>query len=124
MAEIQKLPGCGCRHFSGGRCLYQEHLNPGYVQEWRCRIASRWEAAFDAFLERAECFNVSQEAVAELWRKRFNRMAGDVLQCEEYAFQHSGGVIDCVHVQKDVCVLLLPICQGRCRHYSLNKRDD
>ncbi|SOB57766.1 conserved protein of unknown function [Pseudodesulfovibrio profundus] len=124
MAEIEKLPGLGCRHFAAGRCLYQEHLNPGYNQKWRCRVISRWEAAFDSFVERAECFNVSQEAVPDLWQMRFSRMAREVLQCEDYVFHQEGGVVDCTHVQDDICVLLLPLCQGRCRHYSLNKLED
>lgn len=124
MADIKRLPGNGCRHHATERCLYGEHLNPGYTTEWRCRVLMRWEVAFDEFLERAELLNVGQAAVPDLWGRQFERMARDAFDCEEYVYAPEGEAPSCVHAFDGVCRLSLPKCEGRCRHFCLSTVED
>ncbi|QGY41299.1 hypothetical protein GM415_14570 [Pseudodesulfovibrio cashew] len=118
MGDVKRLPGKGCRHHTTGRCLYQEHLNPGYSAEWRCRVLARWEDAYDDFLLRAESFGVSQDAVPDLWGRKFQRMARQVFDCQDYVHSVNGGPPACAHALDGLCRLALPPCPGRCRHFS------
>ena len=124
MAEIKRLPGHGCRHHISGRCLYQEHLNPGYATAWRCRVLLHWEAAFDDFLARAEAFDVAQHAVPDLWNRKFERMARDAFDCADYVYSPDADVPACAHVTDGLCREELPPCQGRCRHFHVAKSED
>lgn len=123
MADIMRMPGDNCRHHTLGRCLYEEYLNPGYSSEWRCRVLACWESAFDDFLVRAELFGVAQEAVPDLWERRFERIARAV-DCEEYALCREADSPACAHVLNGLCRLALPLCEGRCRHYELPETHD
>ncbi|WP_285906144.1 hypothetical protein [Pseudodesulfovibrio pelocollis] len=118
MADILPLPGDECRHHARGRCLYEEHLNPGYCSTWRCRAIARWESAFDDFLVRAERFELGQEQVAILWERRFTRMVRS-LDCDHYASGGGAELPACAHVRDGLCCLALPPCEGRCRHFRL-----
>lgn len=123
MADVTRLPGLGCRHHTSGWCLYQEHLNPGYTTSWRCRVLLRWEVAFDEFLERTEQFGVSQQAVPELWERKFNRMAREAFDCEYFAHCENEEVPPCLHSHKGICLIELPECEGRCRHYEVETEE-
>lgn len=118
MGDITRLPGQGCRHHAGGHCLYEERLNPGYAQHWRCRVLARWEAAFDDFLGRAEVFGVEQSAVPDLWERQFERLAREAFDCEQYVYSHGEDAPACLHAVDGVCRLALPVCEGRCRHHE------
>lgn len=124
MADVKRLPANGCRHHINQRCLYQEHLNPGYTTSWRCRVLMRWETTFDEFLERAEAFDVAQDAVPDLWGRKFERMARQAFDCEKYVFLQGGDVPACAHVLDGLCHLTLPVCEGRCRHFVIEKNED
>jgi len=124
MADVKRLPGNGCRHHTIQHCLYQEHLNPGYATKWRCRVLLRWETAFDEFLERAESLNVAQDAVPDLWGRKFERLARQAFDCEEYVFCQSGEAPACMHALDGLCRVALPACEGRCRHYELENDED
>ncbi len=117
MGNITRLPGLGCQHFTNGRCLYEERLNPGYAYDWRCRVLSRWESAFDDFLERADAFGIEQSAVPDLWKRQFERMARNAFDCEQYSYCHGAEAPACLHVMDELCRLSLPECGGRCRRY-------
>ena len=121
MADVKRLPGDGCRHHTVERCLYQEHLNPGYTTGWKCRVLLRWETAFDEFLERAESFNLSQHAVPDLWERKFERLAREAFDCEEYVYCAGADAPSCVHAHDGLCRLVLPPCEGRCRHFSIDE---
>lgn len=124
MAEVTRLPGQGCRHHTSGRCLYQEHLNPGYSTSSRCRVLLRWEVAFDDFLERTEQFGVSQQAVPDLWERKFNRMAREAFQCDRYVHCEEADIPACFHAHDDLCRQELPECEGRCRHYTVHSSEE
>lgn len=123
MADVTRLPGEGCHHHIFGRCLYQEHLNPGYATDWRCRVLLCWESAFDDFLLRTERFGLSQSAVPDLWERQFNRMARETFDCEEYVHSPNADIPACVHVHDGLCRLELPECEGRCRHFKTKKTE-
>lgn len=118
MAEITRLPGLGCLHHVQGRCLYQEHLNPGYATGWRCRVLSHWEKEYDEFLLRVEAMNVAQDAVPDLWGRKFERLARQKFDCNLFAYGPGCDLPSCVHVHDGLCRLLLPGCEGRCRHFA------
>lgn len=124
MDSVSRLPGQGCQHHAGGRCFYEERLNPGYTQGWRCRVLLRWESAFDEFLARAETFGVEQEAVPDLWERQFERMARDVFKCEQYSYCNGSQAPACIHDADGVCKMELPRCEGRCRHYKIEVKQD
>lgn len=123
MADVKRLPGQGCRHYAGGRCLYQEHLNPGYSVDFRCRVLLRWEDAFDDFLLRAEAMNVAQDAVPDLWGRKFERLARQAFDCSEYVYSPDCNAPACIHVHDGLCRPALPVCEGRCRHYAKEDND-
>ncbi|QJB57853.1 hypothetical protein [Pseudodesulfovibrio sp. zrk46] len=122
MSDVKRLPGDGCRHHINKRCLYDEHLNPGYAEGFRCRVLLRWEIAFDEFLERADAFNIEQDAVPDLWGRKFERMARQAFDCEKYEFA-GGEAPACAQVYDGLCLLALPQCEGRCRHFFLVDED-
>jgi len=124
MADVKRLPGHGCLYHTFGRCLYEEYLNPGYATSWRCRVLMRWETAFDDFLGRAEAFGVNQDAVPDLWGRKFERLARQAFDCEEYIYCHGADVPACLHAMDGLCRNSLPSCDGRCRHYVIDKNDD
>lgn len=121
MVQVNRLPGQGCRHHIAGRCLYEEHLNPGYAAEYRCSVLVRWETAFDNFLERAESFNVAQDAVPDVWGRQFERMAREAFDCELYSYAPDVGAPACAHNHDGLCRHALPVCEGRCRHYAIQR---
>ncbi len=123
MNDLKRLPGTGCKHHLHSCCLYQEHLNPGYMAEWRCRVLFKWEKAFDDFLERAEVFNVSQDAVAGLWLKTFERMAREKFECSEYEYSSGTELPSCRYAHNNLCLCRLPSCEGRCRHFKILGED-
>ena len=110
--------GAGCRHLVDERCLYQERLNPGYASHWRCAVLQRWETAYDEFLARAERMGVASDDAPELWERQFQRLAHDVFRCSDYAFCHNEEAPACAHCLAGVCLLQLPACEGRCRHFE------
>jgi len=124
MGDITRLPGQGCQHHLSGHCLYEERLNPGYMQDWRCRVLSRWESAFDDFLARAESFGIKPDAVPDLWGRQFERMARDVFDCKQYVCCHAGEPPACIHELDGLCMLVLPECRGRCRHYKVEEKQE
>ncbi|MCJ2163699.1 MULTISPECIES: hypothetical protein [unclassified Pseudodesulfovibrio] len=117
MGRITRLPGDGCRYCLNGRCLYEEQLNPGYTQSWRCQVTARWESAYDDFLSRADCFGVEESAVPDIWARQFQRMARDVFHCQRYLYDHGAQAPACLNHLHGVCIVALPKCEGRCRHY-------
>ena len=119
MNEIKRLPGDGCTYYVRGRCLYEERLNPGYTQSWRCQVLKKWESKFDDFLARAEFFGVEQKAVPDLWDRQFQRMARDVFHCQMYTYEPGVEPPGCRNQLDAICIHGLPKCYGRCRHYEI-----
>jgi hypothetical protein len=122
--QIVRLPGHACLYHRLGRCLYEEALNPGYHQDWRCAVLLRWEGVYDDFLDRVESFGLDETSLADLWRRRFERLAEETVECPDYAAGSVEGVPECQKLHMELCLLRLPLCQGQCRHYVLNAETD
>lgn len=120
-ARITRLPGTSCRHFALGRCLYEEALNPGYHEAWRCSVLRRWEAVYDEFLDRAERFDLEETNLPELWRRRFNTPGEGEPDCPSYEPGLIRDMPECRHLFADLCLLELPECHGQCRNYRLRE---
>jgi hypothetical protein len=118
MSNVRKMPGDECRFYVAGRCLYHERLNPGYDESFRCRFLVLWEEEFDAFLDRAEAFSLGRRETVELWNRRFEKLQGGDCGCPDYYYHEAGGDQGCVHGYNDLCILALPLCKGRCRHFE------
>lgn len=120
MADVTKLPAETCRFHLKGKCLYEERLNPGYERQWRCLVMTRWEEIFDEFLRRAEAFGIEYDRVLQLWEARFQRLIDADPECEEFELEGAVTPPCCAHEYDALCLLELPLCDGRCRHFLLH----
>lgn len=116
-AVVTRLSGLGCRHFLAGRCLYEEHRNPGLDQELRCRVLTRLGRAFDDFLIRAEAMGLSEEQAGRVWQDRFPETLARQGSCRDYIPGDTTAFPDCGNAAGELCLLALPACPGRCRRF-------
>lgn len=119
---VLRLPASGCRSYHQGRCLYEEQLNPGLDQGLRCRVLAHWESVYDDFLNRAENFNLAEDELAALWRKRFERLSEEAIDCPDFTPTIMEAMPECRHLFVDICLLRLPECLGHCRNYRLHTK--
>ena len=117
-----RLPGDGCRHFQAGRCLYEEHLNPGLDEALRCIVVRRLGRAFDDFLLRADNMGLGEEQAGRLWQARFPATLAKEGNCQDYLPGDSEAFPDCLHAAGELCLLAFPVCPGRC-HRFLRRRE-
>ncbi|UJX40276.1 hypothetical protein K9F62_16450 [Desulfovibrio sp. JY] len=116
-AVVTCLPGLGCRHYLLGRCLYEEHVNPGLDQGFRCRVLTRLGRAFDDFLVRAEAMGLTEEQAGRVWRSRFPETLTREGSCRDYLPGDTTSFPDCANAAGELCLLALPACPGRCRRF-------
>ncbi len=114
--HVSALPGTGCRFFAFGRCIQEMTGDPRLHEEWRCRMVSQWEEAFDAYLDQVERFQVSQETALAIWSKRFDQMSQN-RDCPDFS-PGENALVGCALLHFDLCVKKLPPCPGRCKHYQ------
>ncbi|MBU1001492.1 MAG: hypothetical protein KKE73_03105 [Proteobacteria bacterium] len=119
--NVRLFPACACGHYQLGRCLYEERLNPGFRDRWRCRVLTKWEKAYDDFLLRAEAFHLELANAVELWEARLERLLVQARQCPDYAGGAEESATGCLNEIEGLCLRLLPECQGRCRHYTTDQ---
>ena len=117
-ARINRMPACDCRYHQGGRCLFEERLNPGYHQRWRCGVLKGWEEAYDDFLDRAEAFSLEPDTASRLWEERLRRLIERAGTCPEYAPGGPDNGTGCVYEFEALCLRLMPPCEGMCRRYE------
>lgn len=122
MSQVLRLPAPGCSHFLRGRCLYEEHLNPGYHADYRCVVLTRLGEVYDTFLNQADAFGLDEALAGDIWQKRLGQLSEADTGCQEHEPGDTEGFPDCAHCLGDVCVLRLPACGGRCQHFSTSKR--
>ncbi|NCC24861.1 MAG: hypothetical protein EOM25_06645 [Deltaproteobacteria bacterium] len=116
MADVTAFPGRGCRFYIQGRCLYEEVLNPGYAQVWRCRVLVELERRFDDLLDRAESFHLDAAVTGRIWAGRQSEAEALFKSCPDFGLE---GGDSCGHlVLGMICVLRLPSCLGACRRFS------
>ena len=115
--RVTRLPGEGCPHCRAGRCLYEEHLNPGLCLANRCAVLNRLCRAFDDFVLRADNLGLTDEQAEALWQARFPATLAKEGNCQDYLPDDTTSFPDCVHAAGDLCLLALPLCPGRCPRY-------
>lgn len=118
MSHLLRLPGTACRHFSAGRCLLEEHQNPGWDPAHACRVVTRLCEAYDGFLGRAEAFGLEEASAFAIWSRRFAVLTRQETGCQDY---EPGGTDDfpgCSHAKEHVCLLAMPACRGQCPDYA------
>ena len=115
--RVARLPGEGCPHCRAGRCLYEEHLNPGLCLANRCAVLNRLCRAFDDFVLRADNLGLTDEQAEALWQARFPATLAKEGNCQDYLPDDTTSFPDCVHAAGDLCLLALPLCPGRCPRY-------
>ena len=116
--KVIRLPGSGCRHHTRGRCLCEEHLNPGFHAGYRCLVLDGWEAEFEEFVDRVEAFGLGQGQAAGLWSKRFAALVRGGRDCEDFQPLPDGDPLGCVRFESGLCLLRLPRCDGLCPRYE------
>lgn len=113
-AALTRLPGQGCRHYLSGRCLYEEHCNPGLDEGARCVVLRRLGRAFDAFLLRADNMGLTDAQAGRAWQARFPATLAKEGNCQDYLPGGTTSFPDCAHAAGELCLLALPACPGRC----------
>lgn len=116
-ARLTRLPGEGCPHCLAGRCLYEEHLNPGLREANRCAVLNRLCRTFDDFVLRADNLGLSDEQAEALWQARFPATLAKEGNCQDYLPGDTTSFPDCAHASGDLCLLAFPPCPGRCPRY-------
>jgi hypothetical protein len=61
---------------------------------------------------------VEEDAVPDLWGRQFQRLARDTFHCGMYTYSQGAPAPGCRHHLDGVCVMGLPRCHGRCRHFG------
>lgn len=122
-AKVIRLPGSGCRHHVRGRCLYEEHLNPGFHEGFRCLVLDGWETEFEDFVDRVEAFGLGQGQAAGLWSRRFAALVAGGRDCPDYrppsvTSGAEGDLLGCAHFEAGLCLLRLPVCDGVCSRFE------
>ncbi|UZP68149.1 hypothetical protein N1030_04005 [Desulfovibrio mangrovi] len=88
--NVLRMPGVHCALYAAGHCTYEERLNPGYEGEWRCAELLRFMAMYDALLEQADRFSLTEDEVTSLWEKRVAATRAPGEGCSAYAPRSSG----------------------------------
>lgn len=114
MSKLSKLPGVGCKYYIQGKCIYEEFLNPGYEDIWRCSILLSIESEYDKLLKQAENFKLDDKIVAGILDCRISSHSSNSQSCQG----HDSPYPECSALHGDICLLALPECDGVCSHYS------
>jgi hypothetical protein len=122
MTMVTRLPAIVCKHYVGGRCHYEETLNPGYDPGYRCVVLDRLQRVYDSFLTQADAFCLDDALAANIWANRFRELCRSDTGCQAYEPDDTDAFPGCAYLRGDVCLLRLPECGGRCRNYTLNSR--
>ena len=113
---LSPLPGTGCMYYTEGHCMIKISADPGFHDEWICTVLAKWETAFDAYLDQVECFEVDQDTVMKIWARRFESIQAEA-SCPHFEPGHAT-ILSCVHLHFDLCRRKIPLCPGRCKHYT------
>ena len=115
------FPASACRYYFGGVCIHAETVNPGLEQAFRCSVLLQLMADWDAFLDRAEQFGLSEEMAARIWNSRKHGKSGGYAECPGRIVHGSfmpDVVETCPHRLRDACLLVMPTCAGLCECFA------
>ncbi len=120
MNPVLHIPGDGCRFRVAGRCLYEERINPGLCREFACTVLSVLEGHFDEFVTRGEILGLSSGQAGRIWEERMAKALNIGWDCANFAsLLDEAGEVVCRHFVEGICLLRMPPCLGRCRHFEL-----
>ncbi len=92
-------------------------MNPGFSPGFRCLREQALCLDFDAFLDRAEAFGLTEKEAARIWNARNHRRA--LRACPHNRLEElSGAGLDCVWLLEGACLLSMPRCEGVCPHFE------
>lgn len=115
--KILHLPANSCQYWDRHHCLYEKYLNPG-LESFACTTLLKLKEHFDDFVNRGECFGLSDERMSAIWYKRLSESATWRERCPQgLVLLDATGDPTCPNFQNDACLLRLPRCLGRCRRY-------
>ncbi|MFI3271407.1 MAG: hypothetical protein R3Y11_04770 [Pseudomonadota bacterium] len=69
-AVISPMLGNNCCFWLEGRCAYEEMLNPGLHDSWRCTEEQRMMQLYDRFMEQIDGFSIDAPTAVQLWEQR------------------------------------------------------
>lgn len=90
-AVISPMLGNNCRFWLEGRCAYEELLNPGLHDAWRCTEEQRIMKLYDRFMEQADGFSLDTDTAVHLWEQRLGKEPPLGALCSQYC----GGAKSC-----------------------------
>jgi hypothetical protein len=115
------MPADGCRFRVGDRCLYEELINPGLRREFVCTVLAALEGSFDEFVARGEIMGLSSEKAGLIWQERMAKALNIGWDCATFTpLRDEAGEVWCRHFFDGICLLGMPPCLGRCRHFELS----
>lgn len=115
---VTPLPGKGCLFYRNGHCLYEEMINPGFCAANQCVLLQGLQDAFDAFVDRAECFQLDPSVAARIWEHQIDRLCVPA-SCAQYVEDPQGEHGECLYLHANACILLCPFCPGRCPLFQI-----
>lgn len=129
--KITTFPGTNCSYFNQGACLFDEFMNPGLHEQWRCKVLVHWESAYDSFLSQADVFSLELGMASKIWEGRLKELMKSAAPCKDYTpwyrTQLEAGAeneefdedsVACVYSWVGLCVMRLPRCNGVCERYT------
>jgi hypothetical protein len=111
------MSGHDCAFYVSGRCLYEEHVNPGWDEKQGCKVLYEWEQAFDDFIDRADAFSLADEEALGIWEKSSACFPSAKSACPDFKAA-SAEPAACVHRLGRLCLPAMPPCEGRCSKFS------
>jgi len=100
-----------------GHCIYEEIQNPGYDVTRICTVLKKLESQFEDFVDRAEAFRIAALNAAMIWSRFGNRICVENM-CSQYAPDLGRGSDECRYRYDNACILLFPLCSGRCSRFE------
>jgi hypothetical protein len=117
MTKVLKMPGVGCRYFIREHCCYEERLNPGLHEDWKCEVLLRLDDRFETLIERDDS-ELTLEQAGRIWRGWCDAELSGAWSCPDYEYvSGDDGEECCAHLFEDICILRLPVCPGRCSRF-------
>ncbi|MBU1275099.1 MAG: hypothetical protein KJ720_06960 [Proteobacteria bacterium] len=123
MAELQRLGGQTCSYYTRRRCT--RTVSPEASQDARCTLLEQRRKVGAATMDRLDRLkNLADASDREVARRHVIQKNLDQitrLSCPRYVPKAGSGPL-CQHQHLVSCLLLLPVCEGRCEFY-LRRRE-
>lgn len=118
MNPVQRMSGRGCAYFQQGRCTATN--NPEATAATRCVLLEARRKVGAHTLDRLERIkNLADPTDREVARRHIvqkNLQEITKLSCPGFVPASEGGSL-CMHQHLIYCLLLMPICKGRCERF-------